>query len=258
MTTARGTAPGGLDDVVERMRGLAAALPAADGVAVFNRVYLSVTEEVTRRVTGGAFADAPEAVELAVVFAGRYLAAVEGGGADPGTPACWLPLLRARADPGIHPLQFALAGINAHVGHDLALAVVDACRATGRPPHAVAEDYAEVGDVLTAIEARVREELMPGPDLLERFDPLTHAVGSWSLARARDGAWTAARLLWAVRDHPEAYDECAAGLDAAVGLLGHALLTPLDAHDRTPGRADGQPRQTGSDRQPQSAPAGSV
>ena len=67
---------------------------------------------------------------------------------------------------------------------------------------------------------------MPGPDLLERFDPLTHAVGSWSLARARAGAWAAARLLWAVRDRPQAYRDCAQGLDRAVGLLSHALLAP--------------------------------
>ena len=69
---------------------------------------------------------------------------------------------------------------------------------------------------------------MPGPDLLERSDPLTHRVGAWSLERARDAAWAAARLLWALRGRPTAYEECADGLDAAVALVGRSLLTPLD------------------------------
>ncbi|WP_329371696.1 DUF5995 family protein [Streptomyces sp. NBC_00669] len=243
-TTAQWTAPGDVADVVARMRALAAGLPPADGVAVFNRVYLAVTEEVTRGLAGGRFSDGPEAAELAVLFAGRYLAAVEAGEAAGGAagggrhraaedrcaPACWRPLLRARADPTVHPLQFALAGITAHVGHDLPLAVVDTCRATGRVPAEVAADYAEVGGVLTAIEVRVREELMPGPDLLERLDPLTHAVASWSLARARDGAWATARLLWAIRDRQEAYEDCVRSLESSVGLMAHALLAPFPAH----------------------------
>ncbi|WP_435179115.1 DUF5995 family protein [Actinacidiphila sp. bgisy145] len=257
-TTAQWTAPGdaggaaGVADVVRRMRALAVRLPPSDGVAVFDRVYLSVTEEFARRLGRGRFPDGPEAAELAVLFAGRYLAAVEaadapapdGRDADgPGTdgpdadaprtggrvPACWQPLVRARADPAVHPLQFALAGITAHVGHDLALAVVDTCRATGRTPDAVAPDFVAVGAVLTAIEARVREELMPGPDLLERLDPLTHAVASWSLARARDGAWAAARLLWAIRDRREAYEECARALDVSVGAMARAVLAPFPA-----------------------------
>jgi hypothetical protein len=263
-TTGQAAAPGdagdtqgvadtaGVADVVRRMRALAVRLPPSDGVAVFDRVYLAVTEEFARRLGRGRFPDGPEAAELAVLFAGRYLAAVEaadgpgpdgpdtdGSGADGRVPACWQPLVRARADPAVHPLQFALAGITAHVGHDLALAVVDTCRATGRTPDAVAPDFDAVGAVLTAIEARVREELMPGPDLLERLDPLTHAVASWSLARARDGAWAAARLLWAIRDRREAYQECARALDVSVGAMARAVLAPFPA-----GAARGLPAQS--------------
>jgi len=225
-TTAQRGAPAAVNDVVARMRELAGALPPGDGVAVFNRVYLSVTEEVRRRLADGHFADPREAADLTTRFAARYLAAMTDGGGR--APHCWRPLLRARSRPGIHPLQFALAGINAHVGHDLALAVVDTCRASGRPPAAYADEFDGVGGVLTAIEIRVREELMPGPDPLERCEPLSHRLGAWSLARARDGAWAAARLLWSLRERPAAFRECADTLDAAVALLGRALLTPLD------------------------------
>jgi hypothetical protein len=210
------------------MRGLEAALPERDGVRVFNRVYLSVTDEIARRLAADEFTDPRIAAELAVRFAGRYLAAVEddrSGRRKP--PACWRPLLQMRAHPGVHRLQFALAGINAHIGHDLPLAVLDTCRATGCELPALEADFDRVGLVLAAIETRVREELMPGPDPLEAAEPLTHLAGAWSLARARDAAWAAARLLWALRRAPGAYEECAARLDAAVGLAGRFLLTPV-------------------------------
>ncbi len=225
-TTAQRGAPAAVDDVVARMRELARALPPGDGVGVFNRVYLAVTEEVRRRLADGHFGDPREAADLTAHFASRYLAAVTPGGGR--APDCWRALLRVRSHPGIHPLQFALAGINAHVGHDLALAVVDTCRATGRSPAAYADEFAGVGGVLVAIETRVREELMPGPDPLERCEPLSHRLGAWSLGRARSGAWAAARLLWALRERPTAFRECADALDAAVALLGRALLLPVD------------------------------
>ncbi|MEU0751025.1 DUF5995 family protein, partial [Streptomyces albogriseolus] len=44
-----------VDGVVARLRALDAALPARDGVAVFNRVYLAVTQAVDRRVDAGLF-----------------------------------------------------------------------------------------------------------------------------------------------------------------------------------------------------------
>lgn len=225
MTTVERTPPGDVDTVVERMRALDARLPPLDGVAVFNRVYLSVTREVRRRITAGRVGDPGTAAALSVRFAGRYLAAVDGGTAR--APDCWRPLLQLRGHRGVRPLQFALAGINAHVGHDLALAVVDVCRETGCEPARLAADFDLIGEVLVSIEERVREELMPGPDLLDVADPLTHLVGSWSLERARDAAWAMSRLLWSVRWSDEAFGECADRLDAGVGLISRFLLTPL-------------------------------
>ncbi|MFC4032036.1 DUF5995 family protein [Streptomyces polygonati] len=228
MTTARRPGPADVGQVLSRMRALNAALPRGDGVAVFNRVYLSVTEEVRRRLAAGAFSDGYAAGELAARFAGRYLAAVEDDAAGRRPPACWRALLRLRSHRGIAPVQFALAGINAHVGHDLALAVVDTCRAAGCAPPTLEGDFDRVGEVLTGIEIRVREELMPGPDVLEHAEPLTHLIGAWSLERARDAAWAASRLLWALRGSQDAYEECVLRLDAGVALVGRFLLTPLD------------------------------
>ncbi|MGW2032092.1 DUF5995 family protein [Streptomyces argyrophylli] len=219
------TAP--VDAVVARMRALDAALHPRDGVAVFNRVYLAVTEEVDRRLDAGEFADPRAATALDVRFAERYLAAVDAAAADRRPPACWRPLFQFRRHPGVRPLQFALAGINAHIGHDLALAVVDACHTLGCEPADLEDEFDRVGDLLVSLEERIREDLMPGPDLFQIADPLTHLLGSWSLERAREATWAAARALWALRHCADVAGEFTERLDAAVGFAGRMLLTPL-------------------------------
>lgn len=237
----------GVDALVRRMRALDADWPERDGVAVFNRVYLAVTEEVDRRLDSGHFADTRAAMTLDVRFAERYLAVVEAvaqerppvsrhppskegpSGSPPRLPACWRPLFQLRRHPGIRPLQFALAGINAHIGHDLALAVVDTCRTLDCEPAELEDEFDRVGDVLVSLEERIREDLMPGPDLLQIADPLTHLLGAWSLERARGAAWSAARAVWALRELPDLAEEFVERLDTGVGLVGRCLLTPLGA-----------------------------
>ncbi|GHD37676.1 DUF5995 family protein [Streptomyces galbus] len=217
----------GVDGVLSRMHALAATLPAQDGVAVFNRVYLAVTQEVDRQLDAGRFADPRAASTLDVRFAERYLAAVDAVRSDRRPPACWRPLFQWRRHPGVRPLQFALAGINAHIGHDLALAVVDACHALGCEPGELEDEFDRVGDLLTALEEHIREDLMPGPDLLQIADPLTHLLGAWSLERAREATWAAARALWALRGLPDVAQGFTDRLDAAVGFASRMLLTPL-------------------------------
>ncbi|WP_320774819.1 DUF5995 family protein [Streptomyces sp. CRN 30] len=221
------TATGSVHAVLSRMRALDAALPPLDGVAVFNRVYLAVTEAVGRDLDAGRFPDTRAATTLDVLFAERYLAAVDAVTDGRAPAACWRPLFQYRRHPQVRPLQFALAGINAHVCHDLALAVVDACRTLGCEPADLEDEFDRVGELLVLLEERIREELTPGPDLLRIADPLTHLIGCWSLERARDATWVAARTLWSLRRLPGLAGECTERLDAAVGLASRLLLTPL-------------------------------
>ncbi|MFF4226412.1 DUF5995 family protein [Streptomyces abikoensis] len=227
MTRVQPAATAGIEGVLARMRALEAALPPKDGVAVFNRVYLAVTEEVGRRAAAGGFRDRTATAELDVRFAERYLRAVDQAARGRRQPACWRPLFQLRGHPAVRPLQFALAGINAHIGHDLALALVDTCRALEVEPCALQGDFHRIGETLVALEERIREELMPGPDVLDVADPLTHLVGSWTLEAARNAAWASFRALWAIRELPELAEEFTDRVDAGVGMVGRCLLTPL-------------------------------
>ncbi|MEY9963947.1 hypothetical protein ABIA33_001981 [Streptacidiphilus sp. MAP12-16] len=210
--------------IVERLRLLVSGLPPQDGVAVFGGAYLTVTEAVREHLdAGGYFHDPADVAELDVLFADRFLDALAADRA----PACWRPLLELRLHPGVLPLQYALAGMNAHIEHDLPLAVVDACTALGCSPEELAADFHRVNDVLADVEEQVRDRLMPPPEQLDVAEPLLHLVSSWSIDRARDAAWASAVTLWELRDRPAAYGVAADALDDAAGLVSRCLLTPL-------------------------------
>jgi len=216
--------------VADRLRQLLADLPPQDGVAVFGGVYLTVTEAVRARLAAGDMFRTPaDTARLDVLFAGRFLDALRP--APAGAPACWRPLLRLRLHPGIRPVQFALSGMNAHIEHDLPLAVLDTCRRLGCPPAELAADFHRVNEVLAQVEARVRERLLPSLAGLEREldvgDPLLHLVGCWSIDRARDAAWATALTLWELRDNPSVLAAATQALDDATGLVSRCLLTPL-------------------------------
>ena len=217
-------------DVADRLRQLVAGLPAQDGIAVFGGVYLTVTEAVRARLaTGDEFRAPADTARLDVLFARRFLDALRPG-PDPA-PACWRPLLRLRLHPGIRPVQFALSGMNAHIEHDLPLAVLDTCRRQGCSPAELSADFHRVNDVLAQVEAGVRQRLLPSLAGLEQEldvgDPLLHLLSSWSIDRARDAAWASALTLWELRGNPPLLATAEQALDDATGLVSRCLLTPL-------------------------------
>ena len=216
--------------MVQRLRLVLDGLPPQDGVAVFGGVYLTVTEAVRDHLDRGDLFHSPtEVAALDVLFANRFLDALTA----PRAPACWRPLLEFRLHPDVLPVQFALCGMNAHIEHDLPLAVVDACTALGCAPEQLAGDFHRVNDVLAAVEEQVRDRLMPAAEELDLAEPLLHLLSSWSIDRARDAAWASAVSLWELRALPGPSGLVAAALDDATGLVCRCLLTPL----RPAGRA---------------------
>jgi len=131
---------------------------------VFNRMYLRVTEMVQDRLTAGdVFSDDAFMADLDVRFAALWFAAYDASG---DLPRAWAPLFAARASRGVLPIQFALAGANAHIEHDLPLAVVRTCAAHGRTPtsRGVHDDYEKVNDLLAGVEAEIRRTFLTDVD----------------------------------------------------------------------------------------------
>jgi hypothetical protein len=101
-----------------------ALLAADDGLKWFNRLYLMVTQQVDLNSPGGAWASPLWLTRLDVVFASLYFSAVAGFLSGRSLPSAWSVLFEARYRTGIDRIQFAVAGMNAHINHDLALALL--------------------------------------------------------------------------------------------------------------------------------------
>ncbi|MDH6122361.1 hypothetical protein ABH930_006663 [Kitasatospora sp. GAS204A] len=225
--TSTDTTPLTVDQVLARMRDLTPGFPPADGVGVFHRMYLTVTELVAAKLDAGYFADPAALAVLDALFAGRYLAAVDADAVGSPPQACWRPLFELRRGPGIHPLQAALSGMNTHIEHDLPLAVLDTARRLGRDPVSFEADYQRINDLLAQVEAQIRTELLPEPGPVQAAEPLLHVIGVWSIDRAREAAWATVLALRALRDAPLAYQALVDALDGTVGMVSRALLTPV-------------------------------
>src|SRR5215831_3554083 len=119
---------------IARMEAIEAGLPAGDGLACFNHMYLGVTRQVNGQLGAGFYADSAFMTHLDVAFAGLYFAAADAAGDPAVVPPAWRPLVEQRANPGIEPVQFALAGMNAHINHDLPLALLDTFTAPATSP----------------------------------------------------------------------------------------------------------------------------
>jgi len=218
-----------IEGVLERMLAIEAALPRDDGIACFTRLYRAVTEAVLE-TTDEDFADARFVRWLDVVFANLYFRALQAFVLGRGrVPHAWAPLFRERTRPGIAPLQFALAGMNAHINRDLPVALLQTCTARKVPPRHGSpqhEDFSRVDGLLEETEARVKHEYAVGlvgvaDEALGRLDDV---LAIWKVSRARQAAWVHAETLWHLRGLPFAGARHLAMLDRTVGFAGRGLL----------------------------------
>jgi ketosteroid isomerase-like protein len=189
---------------IARMEAIGAALPAADGLACFNRMYLDVTRQVDSQLGQGFFADPAFMTQLDVTFANLYFAAADAASTQAAVPLAWRPLMARRAVAGIEPVQFALAGMNAHINHDLPLAVVSTCTALGTAPDASPHfaDYQKIDQLLDAAEQSVRQSFESAAELAadRHLASVATLIANWTVNSGRDLAWNNCLLLWAVRD----------------------------------------------------------
>ncbi len=218
-------------EVIARMQAIAAATPAGDGLACFNRMYLEVTQQVGSRLRQGFFADPAFMTQLDVTFANLYFAAAGAAGDPAAVPLAWRPLIERRASPGIEPIQFALAGMNAHINHDLPVAMVSTCTALGTEPQAGphSADYQKVDRLLDAAEQSIRQSFESAPELAvdRHLAAVCDLVANWSINSARDLAWNNCLLLWGMRGDPAASALFLDSLAASTAVAGRLLLVAV-------------------------------
>jgi len=120
---------------------------------------------------------------LAPIFSNLYFEAVEAAAAERAVSRVWAPLFERRFEPGIAPLQFAIAGMNAHINHDLAIALVAVTKELGydldldSPHH---RDHLRVNTTLARVMDEVKERFET-----EIVPPVQKALGRLDALRSR-------------------------------------------------------------------------
>jgi hypothetical protein len=222
--------PETIADVIATMNSIDALLPANDGLKWFNRLYLMVTDQVNVSPPGGAWQNPAWLTRLDVVFARFYFTALSDSLAGRKLPSAWSALFEARFKTGIDRIQFALAGMNAHINHDLAQALVrtgsemNVAPAPDGPEH---RDYEAVNVLLDSLMPSVLTML--ATDALGLLAEDTGKIGRilayWNISRARDLAWEFANHLRDLAGIP--YDIALSMQDALTGSLGRAILSQV-------------------------------
>ena len=169
-----------------------------DGVACCTALYRRATSRMWHASSAGSLRNPELLAGLQVGLANRYLAAAGGEGT-----ACWAPLLAQRDDPRVSRLQFAAAGVTAHLRVDLPLALVDLCLELGTSPFSGAKQ-----DSCREIQrAFVRELLALRRSLEAAWGRLAAQVergvpavfDQWTTMAAEETAWGSVARIWELR-----------------------------------------------------------
>lgn len=224
------TNPTTIADVIAQMQSIDALLPASDGLKWFNRLYLMVTDQVRSAPPGGTWQDPAWLDHLDVVFAGLYFDALRASLTGETMPSSWTAVFQSRFTPDIDRIQFALAGMNAHINHDLSLALLKTSadmNVVPAPDGPEYRDYQSVNNLLGAVMPAALDML--AGDALGLLAEDTGKVGRllafWNICSARNFAWDFA-------DHLRGFtgpvrDTALALQDGITGALGRAILAQV-------------------------------
>ena len=230
---------GSIQEVIERLDQIQTYAEAHeprgqhDGVACFSYLYHRITKRVREGIDSGRFDDSQFVNLLDVVFANRYLAALRASVLSPAdVPDAWSVLFRRRSHRHITGLQFAAAGVNAHVNFDLAVAVADTCTQLGAAPDRGAkhQSYQEINAIFAEEMQSLREHFESVWErLIDRIvlGRVINKIDDWIVVATRDVAWEAAEHLWNLRQRGDDESRFIAEIDALAGETGRAVLLPV-------------------------------
>ncbi len=201
-----------------------------DGLKWFNWLYLQVTQAVENRAGAGGFNDPGWLSQLDVQFAKLYFNALYESLTGALCPGCWEAMFSCRGQNRIARIQFALAGMNAHINRDLPLAIVATCKFTNTVPQHGTPHYSDyttlnatMGGLIDTAKKTLNVRLLGDP--LPAVSHLEDLIAAWDLAAAREQAWNTAESLW--QDSEFAGRIRMDTIDGLTTVIGKALLVPV-------------------------------
>jgi hypothetical protein len=224
-----------LDDVIQGFSTLEQIFrDRRDRRAIFVTAYLNITLELKRRVDENLFLNAAWVARYAVAFANLYriaLLAFDRGDLQ-AVPKPWRIAFATSANDRGSVLQDLLLGINAHINHDLPLALLEVTIDPEREKRYT--DHTTVNQALKAatgpVQDRISELYAPVLSLLDRvLGVLDEDLTNFSFEKARENAWVAGVSLANARDDQERL-AIRQNLADRSAVLAQLILSPTLAH----------------------------
>jgi hypothetical protein len=239
LAIVQNAAPATIPDVIAVMEKIDDLLPGSDGLKWFNKLYLMVTQQIDGQPPADGWKDAAWLTRLDVVFAGFYFAAIVSWLTDSDTASSWQALFEARDRADVDRIQFALAGMNAHINHDLALALLQTDAAMNLTPGLQSPEHADfetVNGLLAAVLPEALKFLAVGilGEAAQDTGKIGQLLAIWNVAAARDLAWDFADHLRGLSG--VARDVALDGQDKLTGVIGRSLLFELKDYPALTGR----------------------
>jgi len=222
-----------VDDVISVLRNLDRELSSNDGLKWFNLLYLRVTEGVRNQSATIRWENSKWLERLDVIFAKLYFAAIANWqNSRSNVTRSWSPLFEARDQQGILRVQFAFAGINAHINHDLPIALVQTgkeLRISLRRGTREFRDFEKVNSILEVAQENAKQYIATGiVGLLdEDLGRLDDRIANWSVRKARETAWSNGEICGRLNRTPVLREDFVVNLDRLVSLSSRGLLVPV-------------------------------
>ena len=187
-----------IEGIIDRLSQIVLETKAANSpLGYFAALYRKVTQQVKSDIDDGLFEDDARMERLDVIFANRYLAAYDAFRAGRTPTRAWAYSFTAAQQWWPIVLQHLLLGMNAHINLDLGIAA-----ARVPPGDRLADlkgDFDRINSVLAGLVGDVQAELAQIWPLLRILNRNLGSVDdiliNFSMEKARDAAWDAARQL---------------------------------------------------------------
>ena len=161
-----------------------------------------------------------------VIFANRYLDALDCWRNSGEPSGCWATTFQATGSHWPLVIQHLLLGMNAHINLDLGIAAAETCPGAQLPE--LKSDFDEINRVLHEMVDDVQQRIAlvsPWMGILDRIGGRgDEAIVNFSLIKARDAAWAFAERL--ARAEGECRGREIARGDRFAGWLGRRVRRP--------------------------------
>jgi hypothetical protein len=192
----------------------------------FAVLYRKVTIKVKEGIEENFFDDGERMERLDVIFANRYLAAVEAYRNNTQPTHCWIYSFQVAKQRWPIVLQHLLLGMNAHINLDLGIAAARTVPSSALP--SLHNDFNRINKILTELVGDVQNDLAQIWTILRLMNRylgnIETAIINFSMSKARDNAWSVAERLSSLTER-EQKDEISK-LDAEVTAFARVIRHP--------------------------------